>query len=207
MKKLIAMYKLKSMTLLVLLSAARLILDALTEYASTFNIAPDRLAALQAKIDDTSIARAAAATGGSAARGTRDALWQELLNELCLISFDVERLSAGRRAIAGLSQFPLVKIPEAKAPISAVGTPNVKPGPSSGGLWVSLTSVPGAESYEYKLTTDPSLPIHQWSSVGCRNVKRLIEGLVPGQRYYICVAALGKNSQYVYSPVINSFCL
>jgi hypothetical protein len=207
MKKLIAMTKLKRMVLLVLLGVARLIHDALTTHASIFSIAPAVLGALMDKIDETDAAQKAAATGGSAERGTRDALWKELLDQLYLISLAVERASAGSRAIAGLSLFPLVKIREPKPAISSVGTPNAKPGPSTGGLLISLTTVIGAESYEYKLSTDPLLPMAQWASVGCGNVKCLVEDLVPGQRYYICVAALGKNMQCVYSPVINTICL
>jgi hypothetical protein len=104
---------------------------------------------------------------------------------LYLISLDVEAASAGSRAIAGLSKYPLVKIREPKLLISSVGTPKAKPGPSTGGLWVSVATVTGADSYEYKITTDPALPVEQWSSVGCGNVKCLIEGLIPGQRAII----------------------
>jgi hypothetical protein len=94
--------------------------------------------------------------------------------------------------------FDLVKQPEPKV-LEEPGLVTVSNGISSGRLVVSIKRVKGAYSYLYQITPDPLLPNSTWTSMPLNRSTGIFENLVPGQKYWIRVAAVGAGTQIAYT--------
>ncbi len=83
----------------------------------------------------------------------------------------------------------------------------VKPGNSTGRLEASLERVEGAYSYLYQITPDPLVPDSTWDNMPLNRCKAVFDGLTPGTKYWIRVAAVGSGTQMAYSPVSSQIAL
>lgn len=77
-------------------------------------------------------------------------------------------------------------------------------GPISGSLHIRWQRIPQARMYElrFEAISDTEKTTPQYRIVSCRQI--LLEGLLPGKRYRISIAAAGTHPTRVWSPEILS---
>ncbi|WP_315817388.1 fibronectin type III domain-containing protein [Paraflavitalea speifideaquila] len=105
----------------------------------------------------------------------------------------------GDEAIMVSSGFELAKEPGNRPPI---GTPEnflVNFGLNTGEMVSSVARVMGARSYVHEYTPDPIGPDSEWNKQFTTRRKYTFAGLVPGQKYWFRVAAIGPREQIVYT--------
>jgi hypothetical protein len=87
------------------------------------------------------------------------------------------------------------------------GVVTVSQGISSGRLVASLPRVAGAYSYLYQITPDPLVPESTWDSMPLNRSTGVFENLIPGQKYWIRVAAVGSGTQIAFTGITSHIAL
>lgn len=134
----------------------------------------------------------------------RDKKKEEVVASLHQLSNYVLFASGGDREKILSSGFDANKIRTSKPAVVAPVDMQVLAGKNPGELDVLFTSVPGAKSYLYQYTTDDPLGENvAWQSVAATVSKLTLTGLKSSQRYYVRIAVIGINSQFVYSDAVT----
>ncbi|RTL56072.1 MAG: fibronectin type III domain-containing protein [Sphingobacteriales bacterium] len=107
-------------------------------------------------------------------------------------------------AILTSSGFTLSKQPEPRY-ITNPGNVTLSNGLSSGELVASVEAVPGAKSYVYQIVATEPTDTTMWESITVTRSKYTFNGLLPGKRYWVRVAAAGRDEQIAYSPVASQY--
>lgn len=107
-------------------------------------------------------------------------------------------------AILTSSGFTLSKQPEPRY-ITNPGNVTLSNGLSSGELVASVEAVPGAKSYVYQIVATEPTDTTVWESITVTRSKYTFGGLLPGKRYWVRVAAAGRDEQIAYSPVASQY--
>jgi hypothetical protein len=137
--------------------------------------------------------------GGLRAIAARDEKKETLIATLHQLGAYVTYVANSNEVILTSSGFDVKRQRQAAQPISHVDTPKIKGGKSAGELMVKIPRVKSAYGYLFCISTDESLPASQWTWFFSSRTKHLLQQLNSGTRYYIKVAALGKNEQCVFS--------
>ena len=111
-------------------------------------------------------------------------------------------LANGNEELLVGSGFDLGKQPET-AILAEPGPVSLTAGISSGRMAASITRVKGAYSYVFEIAPDPVLPDSKWTSMPLSRSNCVFEGLTPGQRYWVRVAAVGSGTQVAYSQAVS----
>lgn len=107
-------------------------------------------------------------------------------------------------AVLTSSGFTVSKQPEPRY-ITNPGNVTLSNGLSSGELVASVDAVPGAKSYVYQIVSTEPTDTTVWESNTVTTSKYTFTGLIPGKRYWIRVAAAGRDKQIAYSPVASQY--
>jgi Fibronectin type III domain len=113
-------------------------------------------------------------------------------------------IANGDAAILTSSGFTLSKQPEPRY-ITNPGNVTLSNGLSSGELVASVEAVAGAKSYVYQIVSAEPTDTTVWESTTVTRSKYTFTGLLPGKRYWIRVAAAGRDEQVAYSPVTSQY--
>jgi hypothetical protein len=81
----------------------------------------------------------------------------------------------------------------------------IKPGPKQGEIIMQVRRVEGAKSYLYRWTPDPATKDSIWQSIIDTKCKKTITGLPLGVNYCFQMAAIGSNSQIIYTAVQSRY--
>ncbi len=113
----------------------------------------------------------------------------------------VMSVANGDEAILVLSGFDLVKPASPQPPIGIPENFSVSRGINEGEIVSSVDRVAGARTYIHEYTADPLTPASEWAQQFTTVRKCTIADLVPGQKYWFRVAAIGTRNQMVYTNV------
>jgi len=118
-----------------------------------------------------------------------------LLKALSDAAGEVNRLQAGNEAALRSSGFVLAEEPKKRQPPLAPTRCEIVDGPSSGTACIQIKRPLDTDNVKWYYTTDPSLPLEQWTYVLKLTDELTITGLVPGTRLYAKVAAINSASE------------
>ena len=127
-----------------------------------------------------------------------------LINCLRNLGQYVMWIANGNEEILVSSGFTLAKQPEPLW-LQEPGRVTLSNGISSGRLVAKLKRVKGAYSYIYQISTDPLHAEANWTSRTLAQCSAVFADLIPGQKYYIRVGAVGSRNQIAFSPVSSAF--
>jgi hypothetical protein len=161
--------------------ALSIILTAVTDYSSALVTAQGR--------DKNAVA---------VKNSSRDTLTALLVQ----LASSVTTTANGDRVILVSSGFRLGKDGDT-TPLEKPKSIALTDGINQGELISKVPFVEGAKSYGHQFTTDISAPAVQWKEKISTSSKYVFTGLVPGQKYWVQVAAYGSFNQVVYSDVIS----
>lgn len=91
--------------------------------------------------------------------------------------------------------------------ITNPGNVTLSIGVTSGVLVAKIKRVSGATGYIYQLATEEPTENTQWVSTSCSRSQFAFTDLVPGKRYWVRVAAMGRQEQVAYSTIASQFVL
>ncbi len=145
-----------------------------------------------------------ATDGGTVEKAIKNANRDAFIDQLHLMGYYVLQVAAGDRVVALKSGFDIAKAPSPGPEVTKAEGLKTEDGQNPGELKFIFIPVPGAKSYVYQAMVDPLSETGVWSSNVGTTSKFLFSGLESGKKYWIRVAAIGKNNQIVYSdPVIS----
>ena len=136
------------------------------------------------------------------AEKNKSRLQLELL--LAQLGMYVMFIANGDAAILTSSGYTLSKMPEPRY-ITNPGNVDLGNGITSGELVASVKAVSGAKSYLYQIAAEEPKDNTQWESNSSTRSKFTFTDLVPGKRYWVRVAATGRDEQVAYSPVASQY--
>ena len=160
------------------------------------------LAALQAAITAFTEALTNAASRDKVKVAIKNECRQVLEDLLMQLARYVNFLANGNEAMLTSTNFEL-GMPGDPTSLEQPGPLTISNGITTGELLVRLKKVKGAYSYMYQVTPDPMTPESIWQSESGPRSSNTFSGLVPGQKYWFRIAAVGAFSQVAYSPVAN----
>jgi hypothetical protein len=123
-----------------------------------------------------------------------EVLRENLLKALSDAAGEVNRLQAGNEAALLSSGFELTKAPKKRTPPLAAGKCEIVDGTTSGSMCIRLKRPTGTMNIKWYYTTDPTLPLSQWTEHLELTDELTITGLTPGTRLYAKVACLNSAS-------------
>jgi hypothetical protein len=203
MKKLFYMTYYTRLVVLLFIDAIRSALNSIGAYPVDFPTPVPTIAAVTSALDELAALVETAKTGGYAARLARDAQRVVVMNLWRQMALYLEMRCDGDRVMGAKTGIPLVKEKGPTPPITSVGAPVISYGVSSGDLIATIKDVKHSLMYNYRITTNPDLPMEQWETFLWEKVKFTFTNRVPGTVYYICVQAIGKDGQSVCSTHVS----
>jgi hypothetical protein len=117
---------------------------------------------------------------------------------LDLLALYVAQQAKGNREILSASGFDI----SIESINRKTGTMSIITGTAPGQVEVSAQAVRGARSYMHEFTTDPLIESNVWTQVTTTSRKHVHTGLVPGQKYWFRVVAVGLRGQYTWSEPV-----
>lgn len=157
------------------------------------------LAAVSDAITDYSTALSRAQTGDRIQIALKKDKREALEQLLARLSSYVTLTAGSDEAAMVSSGFDLAKEPGNKLPIEAPENFLVHFGTNSGEMVSSVNRVIGARAYVHEYTPDPVAPNSEWNKQFSTRCKFTFTGLVPGQKYWFRVAAIGPREQIAYT--------
>ena len=158
------------------------------------------LADLQTAITNFGDALTTAATLDRNAVAQKNQCREILEGILSQLGMYVMFIANGDVAILISSGYTLTKVPEPQ-PLIAPENITVKNGITSGQLTAVVTRVKGA-SYLFEIAADPLTATSTWSANPSHASKFTFTGLIPGQKYWLRTAAVGKKGELAFGPTI-----
>lgn len=171
---------------------------------SSFPAPIPALADVQAALTKYSADLIAAATLDRVAVAKKNQSRAELELLVAQLGMYVMFVANGDVAILTSSGFTLSKQPEPRY-ITNPGNVTLSNGLSSGEMVASVNAVPGARSYMYQIVETEPTDTTVWETITVTRSKYTFTGLVPGKRYWIRVAATGRDEQVAFSPVASQY--
>lgn len=179
---------------------AQAIVNAMT--GNAFFPAPlPTLESVNDAIEDYSVVLLRAQTGDRVQIAFKNEKRKYLEHLLARLSAYVTLTADGDEAVMVSSGFDLAKEPGNRPPIEVPENFSVYFGLNSGEMVSSVNRVIGARLYIHEYMPDPIVPENEWNKQYTTRCKFTFTGLVPGQKYWFRVAALGPREQIVYSSV------
>lgn len=185
---------------------AHAIVEAMTDNPH-FPTPDPSLAKLSDDLSAFDTALAVAVNGSNYDKAVKNICRATLIDTLHLMANYVLYTAAGNRLKAQSSGFPIAKEPTTAPPLSRPENLQLSGGENSGELKISFGKVVGARSYLYQYTPDPMTESSVWeNSVGTKR-QAMFSGLVPGQRYWCRVVAVGTGQQAITSDAVSRIVL
>ena len=162
------------------------------------------LADVQAALTKYSADLIAAATLDRVAVAEKNQSRQQLELLIAQLGMYVMFIANGDLVILTSSGYTLSKSPGPRY-ITNPGSVQLANGITSGELMASVKAVSGAISYVYQIATEEPTDNTHWESTTSSRSKFMFTDLVPGKRYWVKVAATGRDEQIAYSPVASQY--
>ncbi len=121
-------------------------------------------------------------------------LRKAVLAELSKIAIQLNLDFAGNEAALLSSGLELAADPQALQPPIAAGLCEIVFGSQSGSMGIHIKRAPGTMNVKWYYTTDPALPLEQWTYCLLMADELPITGLKPGDRLYAKVACINSAS-------------
>lgn len=123
-----------------------------------------------------------------------DVLRNTLLKALNVAANEVNRLQAGNEAALLSSGFELAEEPKKRQPPGAPLKCEIVDGNASGSMCIRIKRAPGTQNVKWYYTTDPSLPLEQWTQLLELTDELSITGLTPGTLLHAKAACINSAS-------------
>lgn len=182
---------------------AELIIASMTPNAAFANPVPT-ITELQAALDQYSADLVAAASLGRTNVANKNASRQQLEMLMTRLGMYVMFVANGDEAILTSSGFSLTKTPEARF-ITNPGNVTLSNGITTGQMVDFVKAVAGANGYLHEICAELPTSVTIWTSYTSTRSQYTFTGLEPGKKYWVRVAATGRNEQIAYSPVASQF--
>lgn len=162
------------------------------------------LADVQAALDKFSDALTAAAGLDRVAVAEKNKCREDLVQLVVQLGNYVIYIANGNTAILASSGYTPSKQREPRN-ITNPGNVTLSNGVTSGELVAKVKRVSGASAYFYQITGEEPTENTQWVSTSGTRSQFTFTDLVPGKRYWVRMAAIGRDQQVAYSPVATQF--
>lgn len=177
---------------------AQAIVIAMTDNAN-FPTPNPTLAGISGVITNYSNALSKAQTRDKAEIANKNTQRELLEGMLTLLAGYVTYTAGTNEAALVSSGFDLVKQPSNLPPMGVPENFTIVNGVNEGEIISSVDRVAGAKSYIHEYTADPITPTSEWIQEFTTIRKRTFANLVPGQKYWFRVAAIGPRNQVTYT--------
>jgi hypothetical protein len=177
---------------------AQAVVSAMTDNPF-FSTPVPSLITVSAAITSYSTALSKAQTRDKAEIANKNFMRTELEKTLGLLAGWVSFTAGGLENVLVSSGFDLAKTASNLPPIGVPDNFSVLNGVNEGEVVSSVDRVIGAKSYIHEYTADPLTPGSEWTQEFTTIRKRTIANLVPGQKYWFRVAAIGPRNQITYT--------
>lgn len=186
-----------------LLAKALHIMNSLANNPAFANPIPS-LAELQAVITEYNRLLIEADTFSRPILAQKNAVRRQLQALLVRLGMYVMFIADGNEALLTSSGFALTKQPE-RANIANPGGVTLSNGITSGQLVAKVKLVRSATSFLHEIAEEEPTDNTRWQGTITGRTKHVYNGLTPGKKYWIRIAAVGRGQQPAYSPVASQF--
>ena len=129
----------------------------------------------------------------------------KLIDILHQLARCVEMVANGNRSILLSSGFEVSKERSSTIELEIPENLKLTDGNASGEFYACCDSVVGAKSYVFEYTLDPLLNESAWTSHTTTKSEFIINGLIPGKKYWVRVIAIGSNDQRTVSAPVSRY--